>query len=198
MTVLKRYRVAMWGGQIGSGVMTFYGLETADLQGPIDALLASVKTKMPNAVHMQIEAGGDLFNDTDGELTGAWVGTTNTDHVGGEAGAYAAPAGVVLTWLTDAVLDGRRLKGRNYIVPLAASSYQADGTIADDNMTYFRTAAAVYSSAVADEGVVWHRPRKAVAADGSRPAITARDGGHALITGTSVKDKVAVLTSRRS
>lgn len=197
MTNLYRTRVA-WSGFPGApGVSTFYGLVSGALVTTLHAFYASLVTAIPAGVSMQVIESGDVIEDTTGMLTGAWSTTPVTNCVGSAAGVWAAPVGFQVAWLTDTILDGSRLEGRTYFVPSGGGIFQTDGTVDDAVRSSLDGHAATFVAAAAGDLVVWHRPRAARAADGSRPAVTARAGGHGLVTHESVRDRAVVLTSRR-
>jgi hypothetical protein len=152
---------------------------------------------VPVNTSVQVESGGDTIDDATGELVGAWSIAPAAGYAGANASPYAAPAGACITWLTPDILDGRRIKGRTFIVPIGSGFFQTDGSLTGAGITAIATPAAAYVAALAGNGVIWHRPRAARAADGSRPAVTARAGGHGIVNGSVVADKVAILKSRR-
>lgn len=152
---------------------------------------------MPTDVHVATERVGDTIEDTTGALTGSWTGGVVNPSVGLKAEAYSAPSGAVGSWSTNTVLDGKRLRGRTFIVPLAQSSYQADGAVAAGYATVATAAMAQFVIEQGASAVVWHRPYPGRAATLKLKARPAHIGGHGLITAGSVKAKAAVLRSRR-
>ena len=197
MANIDRVRVALTGFPGGPGVATMYGLSGPALFPFVVALWGHLAVVMPPDVSIRVEPSGDTINDADGTLTGGWSIAPVTGVVGAAAGAYAAPAGACITWLTSDILDHHRVKGRTFVVPLGLANYEADGTLTSGTATGLATAGAEFVTGTAGNAVVWHRPRKARAATLTLPARVARVGGHAIITGSRVADKVAVLRSRR-
>jgi hypothetical protein len=179
----------------GPGVITLYtrstGLEngaTADLtssrlQDALDAgkALFSVYTSFVADTFVDTidPATGSI---TDSNPTAAWTVTgTTTGHTG------PAVLAICVTWKTTAVIAGRRVRGRTFLSPLTNAVADIDGTPSAPYMT----AANDLGDAWTDNGltntyaVVWHRP---VGGAGG----TAED-----ITAHSIRDKFAVLRSRR-
>lgn len=192
---IHRIRVAWTGFPGAPGVSTFYSLNPASDVPLLHGFFSTLENCLPADVTIQVEGSGDVLDETTGDLTGAWS-TDIPEYIQGVVGGgYAAPAGVCIIWETGAIMDSSRLRGKTYIVPTAALVYQTDGSIDPSWMATITGAAA--SLAAESNLVVWHRPRAARAADGSRPAVTARSGGYASISGATVHDKIAVLTSRR-
>lgn len=187
---------ATWTGFPGApGVSTFYSLNPAADLPLIHGFFAALIGSLPADVTIQVEGSGDVIDETTGNLTGGWSDTAPAAVQGTSTLAYAAPAGFVVIWETGVVMDQSRLRGKTYIVPAAAEVFAADGSLSADNLPYLRGAAE--DLAAANDLVVWHRPRAARAADGSRPAVTARAGGYSSISGATIHDIAAILTSRR-
>ena len=156
-----------------------------------------MKGFFPPDVTVAIEPQGDIIEDTTGVLTGSWVGLQTADMIGGNLGAYAAPVGAVVTWVTGTILDGHRVKGRSFLVPLGGAAFDDTGSLESGTLASIRNAGTTLIAAEAGNFVVWHRPRAAAAATPTRPAVTARAGGHAVVTACIVPDKACVLRSRR-
>jgi len=104
---------------------------------------------------------------------------------GNATGSYSAPSGAVITWLTGLVHQGRRVRGRTFLVPIANQQLDTNGTLGSAFLTNLRTAAAAYI-ATAVNPCIWARPD---------PGTT--NGAAFTVAAASVADKVAVLTSRR-
>lgn len=192
---INRIRCAWTGFVGGPGVSTFYSLDPATDLPLLHGFFDGIKTLLPDTVTITIEPTGDVLDETTGNLTGAWSEDGPAQVDGTVSGGYGAPMGLVVIWETGAIMDGTRLRGKTYIVPVSYSVYDVDGSIQIDALALARGVAQ--SLAAASGLVVWHRPRAARAADGSRPAVTARAGGYASISDATVHDKVAILTSRR-
>ena len=197
MTVINRIR-ASWTGFPGSpGVSTFYSVVPDATVPNLRAFFLAIHTALPSDVHVQVENEGDVIEDTTGAVTDLWTCDSVLSVAGDNTDAYSAPSGIVVDWLTGTVLDGHRVRGRTFLVPAGGNFYGTDGTLSDGALALIAPAAAAFVTADTGNFVVWHRPRAAKAADGSRPAVTARAGGHAVVTASSVPDKAAVLRSRR-
>lgn len=120
-------------------------------------------------------ATGDLQATVDLSGIGPWVGQAGAES--------AAPAGACITWRTGTIVNGRRLRGRTFLVPLAANQYQGNGTLASPDQIQAKAQDLIDDSGAL---VVWHRPTTPSGSDGSAsPATTAY-----------VRDRVSVLRSR--
>lgn len=174
---------------------TFYSLVDGGLIAPLRAFFLSLVTAIPEDVSIQVESAGDAIEDTTGDLTGDWSDTPVLPVDGTVTGPYAAPAGMLVDWLTGTILDGHRVKGRTFIVP--SVSFDTDGSVLDATRTAFQANADTFIAAASGNLAVWHRPRAAKAAEGTHKAITAHAGGHAVVTSAKWSDQVVVLRSRR-
>lgn len=197
MTEIRRVRCGMTGFIGAPGVATFYFLDTDTAVASLKTFWDSVGAMMPATVTIQVENTGDILEDTTGEITGSWASDVVAASPGGSDGSYSAPSGAIVSWETNTYLDGRRLRGRTFVVPLSGNQYQTDGTIVNGSLTALAGFGITLITEQSDSLVVWHRPRTAKAADGSRPAVAARAGGHGLVNSCRVPDRAAVLSSRR-
>lgn len=153
----------------------------ASAAGSIKAFWEAIKSYLPGAVTVQLDGIAQTFT-TGGQLTGEIPYTPPAATVGTSASAYAGASGAVINWLTDQFPNGRRLRGRTFIVPMAGTAYQNDGTLAPTVVTALRSAAQAL-------------------AGGPQPlCVVRRSGATALnihVSGTAVPDRTAVLRSRR-
>ena len=197
MTSIHRVRVGWTGFPGGPGVSTFYTLDTAGFLDDLYTFFYALRGAIPTSVTIQIEGTGDTITDTTGELVSGWTEDAPAAIDCNNSNTYAAPSGAVVDWLTSAVLDGRRLRGRTFLVPVAADAYETNGTLHPDFIAMLQGVSDAFVAAQSGSFVIWHRPRAAKAADGSRKAVTQRDGGHSLVTAAHVPDEACVLRSRR-
>ena len=133
----------------------------------------------------------DTFVDTIDPATGSITGSdgvTPWTLAGGTGTQYLPQANqICVTWKTAAVIAGRRVRGRTFLGPLAKTELEDNGT----PLAAALTSAGALADAWVNNGltstfaVVWHRP---VGGSGG----TAED-----ITAHSIKDKFAILRSRR-
>lgn len=203
MTALYRSRTTFSGLSGGPGVATMYFLDTDNMTENLQALWTGLKGVLPIGVTIQVENVGDIIESTTGALTGAWGGTVQSALTGASNQPYPAPAGYCINWLTGTILDGHRLRGRTFVVPVTSAFYQDNGTILDSAVADGNAAVTTFIIAESSSLVIWHRPfdgTPAVPASGTKAAKPARPahlGGHGLVTGGFIRDKVAILRSRR-
>lgn len=189
------YRVVCdWsGGKIGTGFTNLFftaGVSTpqlcADAARKFFADALSLGAYLPTGVNINFRSSVDVLEASNGELTQPVAVTAPLPIAGADPGRYAAIAGACVTWRTGDWVNGHRVRGRTFLVPLGQTGLQTDGTL-DTTLLSITNAAAATLIAAAPEFVVWRRPTSHEAADGS-----------AHIVGTGVcSDKTAYLSSRR-
>ena len=193
---MQRIRASIsWPLSGSPGVMTLYTRSTR-LENAATAALTN--TRLYDAVQnlglvmpTTLVFNGDSFVDDIDPDTGAITDShsvTPWTYGGGSGTSYAPPASqVCVTWKTAAVIAGRRVRGRTFAGPFSLSKVDTDGSPTADLMTHMEAFAAAWvDNGLTDTfAVVWHRP---VGGHGG----TAED-----ITGHVIKDKLAVLRSRR-
>lgn len=143
---------------------------------------------LPNTVTLTVDPTVDEINDTNGSLVAFWTGTPGSANVGGSTLTYSAVSGACVNWYTSTVRNGRRIRGRTFMVPIGSNGMDTNGTLNNTSRTAWITATGVLTAASGDARlVVWGRP--------SAPAAT--DGVSAEVTSFTIPDKVAYLSSRR-
>lgn len=175
-----------WPG--APGVSTFYGDDDIT-QATVDSIrtfFQALVTLLPTGLTINVPSSGDIIDQSSGTLTGVWsVGSTPATVTGAGAGAYAGNAGAVVHWLTDAIVAGRRTRGRTFLVPLVGSAFDTSGSLSTTAHTAITNAAAALVSANPGLLNVWRRPK---------PGFS---GGNASITSSRVPDLAISLRSRR-
>lgn len=192
MTILKTTTV--WTGFTGSpGYTNFYFAGAADADDATAAVnktmafWVAVAQALPSALTLRCNPDVEVIDETTGKMQD--VVTVGTNHVqaGGLAGSFAGGAGACFAWQTAGIVDGRRVRGRTFLVPLSGSMYQTDGTLTDIALTRLGDGGTVMANPTGAQLVVWSRPRPDEGIAGS-----AHD-----VLSFRVRDKVAVLRSRR-
>lgn len=197
------YKVtAAWTGFNGApGYSNFYWGDPSEFEGnvPISAsdaaneisfFLEGIKSLLPNNVRVTIQSDVPVLEPETGKLQMATTGGNFGPTIGtGGAGAYAAPVGAVVNYRTNGVRNGRRVRGRTFLVPLANTANEADGTLSSAALSTLQTASNnLLTPATARQLVVFARPTTKGGTDGNWfPVQSAR-----------ISDRVAVLRSRRA
>lgn len=202
------YRVkARWSGFVGApGYSVFHFLcpdasgnsgDAGAAAGAVRSLFDGIKSQLAPPVTIQVMSDVEVINTADDKLSSVQNAGTVTPVVStGAAGTgYAAPVGAVITWRTGGVVNGRRVQGKTFLVPLISTAYQADGSINSVALGQMQTAAASLMGFVGTARFgVYARPVKE---DPNDPGIVARTGSFHEINNLSIPDMCAVLRSRR-
>jgi hypothetical protein len=159
----------------------------------VRTFLNAITPLMPNDVSISFPAETVQVNTSTGTLIGVTAVTAPASITGASAAAYAAPSGARVDWITAGIVNGRRVRGRTYLVPLISTAYDTDGTINSTNLATISTAAASYitnATIGSADPVVWSRP---LIVDDALE----RAGSSHVITGRLAVDKAAILRGRR-
>lgn len=193
MTILRVK--AEWTGFPGApGFNVFHfqkpeGIEGTHAQEAADAVAAfygGMTQILAGAPSIRVQSGVERIDELTGRIENIDTITPPAAVKGSSAGGYSGVSGAVVHWLTDGVKNGRRVRGRTFLVPLTGTMYDPDGTLTNVAVTSASTAATTLLGKPLDF-VVWSRPSGPGASDGSiHPIVAAR-----------VPDKAAVLRSRR-
>lgn len=194
MATLVRVQ-AQWGGFVGApGYTNWYGISDGDSAAAANALgtrmrafFLAIQAHLPTGVDVKVQRLYQVINDVNGNITGEANMASDPAVVNGSGGsaAYAAPAGACVNWETGHFNDnGRRVRGRTYLVPLIAFT-ENDGSISSAALSTIQTAGTAALGGTGSLGV-W-----------TRPSPGGSDGTFNIAIAALVKDKVAVLTSRR-
>lgn len=178
--------VVQWNGFIGApGYSVFYATPGAGVRADILTFLQAIADWLPVGVELSVPASGDTVDDASGTLVSTWTSGVDTQVIGTSGGIYAAPSGVCVTWDTDGIANGRRVRGRTFFVPIGGNALATDGTLTPQAVQDFRDSAAALVTAAGGDLLVWHRP------------IAGAGGSSHGVVGSRVRDTVAVLRSRR-
>lgn len=188
-----------WTGFIGApGYTNLYFTEFNDngyTQAHADGAMAKTSTFLgqirdflPTGVTIGADPTVEIVQTDTGDLVGFFTTAPTNNGVGALSGTYSAASGACISWGTNGVRNGRRIRGRTFIVPLANAAYEANGTLAAATQSALLSYAnALKATGGTGDFGIWSRPSGPGATDGVwYPAETA-----------SVKDKAAVLRSRR-
>lgn len=190
-----RLRVSWQNWPGAPGLSTFYFLQ-APTQAEVDAVRTffnALAALIPSGLTITVPNSGDIFTGDNGGLTDVWsVPTAPAVVTGTGAGVYAGNAGAVVHWLTTGVVNGRRVRGRTFLVPLIGSAYSTSGAILASALTTITGAATAYATSGDANRVVWSRPY--VDPKGIKPS---RPGSISSITGTRVPNLAVSMRSRR-
>lgn len=197
MTSLSRVRTELTGFPGGPGVATMYFLNTETVMASLQAFWEDLAGSMPVDVAIFIPPAGDIIDDATGTITGAWSDEPPASIPGTSASTYVAAAGGLISWETSTILDGRRLRGRTFVVPLASPNFFTDGSLTDAMTGLLLTTGNALALAEDENFCVWHRPYPGREATEGHPARAAHAGSHGLVTSVRAPGRGAILRSRR-
>jgi hypothetical protein len=172
--------------------MTFYATDVSSFMPALHTWLEHMVTFFPPGITLTPIGEGDIIEDTTGELVSGWANAPGSPVVGSGTSPYSAPVGALVKWLTSDVVDGHRLKGHTFIVPVSLDQFSDYGNIKPVALGYLQTYCDDFVGDVGENMLIWHRPRKA-----SVKHPVARLGTSKFVTSAAVPAKAAVLTSRR-
>lgn len=174
----------------GTGYSVFHFLDGTP--GQFDPSLAvnlsnafsAIQVNLPNDVTISFDNEARVLDSLTGDLLAAYPVTPSASISGGGAGSWAGAAGARVVWDTGEIVAGRRLRGRTYLVPLANTAYDNDGTLS-----------AAFIGRALDFGQALVQP---ALPNPSPLVVWSRASGAALpVVGWSCPDKTAILRSRR-
>jgi hypothetical protein len=154
----------------------------------VDSWIASIANHLPGAVSVKVDPTVTEINEETGAQIGFLGTSTWGQHPGGDGSGYSAASGACFNWYTAGVRNGRRIRGRTFIVPLGGTKYDSQGTLSSTTITSFQNATqTLLDNDSMSTLTVWSRPSAPGASDGEAWDV---------LTYT-LPDKAAVLTSRR-
>lgn len=124
---IERLQVALTGGPGGNGVWTTYWLDAAAAQPQVLDFCAAWRNGMPDDVTLSVPDTGDVINEETGDLTSVWAGGTDGGYAGIGSAGWAAGVGMMIGWRTAGIVDGRRVNGRSFMVPLVSTVFGTNG-----------------------------------------------------------------------
>lgn len=189
MATLHRLVIGWQGPMvIGNAVSVMHWDGSDNPAPPVAAVAAAFDAAaalFPIDLTITVPGTGDTIDDTTGELTGVWTAAGGDTTTGTTAFGSAAGVGACITWNTGGIVNGRRLRGRTFIVPIHAQNYATDGTLVTSSLSALQTLAN--SLQAAGPMGIWHRPTTVGGSDGTSYGVISN----------KVRDKVAFLSSRR-
>ena len=180
---------AIWsvpGGGTGYSVFNLQGavgaVTVGTCLGHLRTFFNALVARIPNEVTVAFDPEF-THHDPSGGLVAAGTAAVPATVNGTYAGGWVGAAGARIDWETATVINKRRIRGRTYLVPLGAI-FDTDGSLLPAEQTSITNAAntlLVNLQGAAAPLVVWSKVNAA----------------EVLVVSPSVRDKSAVLRSRR-
>lgn len=187
MANIQRIRVTLTGAQGLPGVSTFYALSGPNAVTDLQTFYTALVTFFPANVDILVEGSGETIDESTGDAVGSWSTAQPAGINATGAGGYAAPVGLLVSWITGIFVGGRRVRGHTFLVPMVNSKFDPDGQSTSAAASTIETAANALIAAHAGNMLVYHRETAEGAADGTGVAMTS----------ALVSRKATVLRSRR-
>lgn len=190
MTDIKRVRVTWSGaGVVGPAVSTFYyGATASGFPADIKTFFTSFRALVPDSVQWNIPNSGDTISVETGQPTGTWSDTGGGALVATGNSAFVMGTGVRIKWPTGQIINGRRVVGATFVVPLSSNQFEGSGAILGTALSTLQAGVDAFAAAGIGERFIWHRPTSVAAANGNVGAVTVG----------LVPDAVSWLRSRRT
>nr|CRY97235.1 hypothetical protein [uncultured prokaryote] len=148
----------------------------------------AIKALLPTQVSINVDPEVDIIEDSTGVLSNSFTSTVTAAVVGTATASYSAATGAVVNWRTEGIRNGRRVRGRSFLVPLASSAFATTGQLATASVgTLTAAASALAAQSGSPDLFVYGRPTSA----------GATDGVSYVVSNASVPPMGAILTSRR-
>lgn len=188
MVAISRVQAVFSGagvvGPASCSVFTTGQLE--NLRNPWITFWGQIGGLMPPAVTITIPAVGETYEDSTGVLTEIWAsGTTSVTTGDAQDTGFARGVGGRVIWNTQGLTNNRRVRGCTYLVPLAASCYDTDGTFDASVVTGIGDAAQAFVVATVNDFSIWTRPENGAGGKSSG------------VTSSAFPDRISTLRSRR-
>lgn len=163
--------------------------EAAAAVARIDTFAQGILGVLPAGLTLQVQGDVEEIEDTNGSLTDIHAVTAPAARTPSHAaGPYSGPTGAVINWRTSTVRNGRRIRGRTFLVPLIGAAFENNGTLTTTAIGTITTAAnALISQTGSPDLGVYARP--------SAPGVA--DGQWAPAAAATIPDMAAVMRSRR-
>jgi len=198
--VIARVQVE-WGGLPSSpGLSQFFAdfggtaptpAQVSDLTEAVSIFFDGIKTLFPTDLSLSISDEAAVINPANGAVSEFVRADSTFGAIAGtSSGSWLAASGTSIVWNTAGIRNGRRVRGRTFLVPVTSLAYDADGnvttTLRNEIATKAMTMASGFNLAGGDL-VIWSRPSSSISADGQV----------SVVTGASVPPRGNVLTGRR-
>lgn len=151
MVDLNQIRV-QWVSTVGiNGVSTFYctgavGTALDDLE----QMFIGLQSVIPTDVSWTFPTAGNVIDSSTGLNTATWIGGPHGGFAGLATGNYAKPVGAVINWHTGKFVQGRQLRGKTFVVPMAASAFDGDGSVSSSARATIVTAAGNWADSLSE------------------------------------------------
>lgn len=144
--MVLRYNVAWSIPNAGPSVNVIHiagQIETGidQVNGALRTFYAAQAARIPDNVSVSMPTEVVELDDTSGELIATAALAAQAVVTGTSTAGWGAGLGARVVWGTNAIRFGRRVRGSTFLVPLANTSFDTNGRVADATRTAIVTAA---------------------------------------------------------
>lgn len=193
MPNVLKYQVS-WSNFPGQpGVSTFFFQPSTSDFTPVRTFFEAIKGRLVNGLQLAYPSVCDLLDVASGQVVGVQSATVlaNTTSTA-TTQLYAGSAGSIVKWVTNGFVNGHRVAGRTFLVPLPSTEFNTSGQIATASQTAIQAAAQAMITSMNPNFVIYARPKKAT------PTDPKRDGSVWPVTTAVVPNLAYVQRSRRA
>jgi hypothetical protein len=192
MPNINRVRCAWTNFPGAPGLSTFYLADGSTDVTAIKTFFNAFKDDLPQGTVVTIPQAGDQIDVGTGKIVGSWSGTGGGTALSvPAASAFSGSSGAMVRWQTGSVINGHRLSGRTYVVPIRGSDYDTNGSLSSAFTTTLQNAANALLGTLGANFLVYHRPQN------TTPSNPGSPGSVAAVTSALVPDLAVVMRSRR-
>lgn len=176
----QEYTARWQGARVGAGASVFHfesiagPTAAAGLATAVRTLMQSLAGTLPNDVQISFDTEvRELAND--GTLIDVYPVTPPASVTGAGTTAFANGTGILVRHSTGVILNGRRILGRTFLVPVTGNSFADNGDVLGATQTTVNNAFATFITNSATAGAnfaVWSRANAAVAPVVSSSAVS--------------------------
>lgn len=158
-----------------------------DDQGAVNEIRSffnAIAALIPNDVLITFPGVLSVLDAVTGQLTAEVTVTSPASVTGGGTLGWAGGVGALVQWDTGVIIGGRRQRGRTFLVPLAASVFDTNGTLTGSAQATLEAAAEGLIAGLdvlGSELVVWSR----------------KNGVETNVAAATIPDRSAILRDRR-
>lgn len=163
--------------------------DAINMVAKVDAFAEDLLGVFPAGLVLNVQGDVEAINPETGALEDIFPVTAPPGRTPAHgAGPYSAPVGAVITWRTGVVRNGRRIRGRTFLVPLIGATFENNGSLTAGALATINSATATFVANTGEGDLcVWARPT----------TVGGSDGTPAFVSGYTIPDMGAVLRSRR-
>lgn len=172
MVDLNVIRVTWTGINGMPGVSTFYREgDVTSFTPKLTTFFGSIANYVPSGITWSVPSSGVVIDSATGLAKASWIGPVQTPVTSSATGGYAGPGGAVIQYETGLFLEGRRLRGKTFVVPINGTNFGTNGQLTSGCITALTNAATTMSTGAAGLSV-YSRMHKVVGAVTSAKCLT--------------------------